>query len=265
MSDYLFNHTVQIKKNILKSKSIVLFLDYDGTLVDFKEKPTDVTTPIQIKKILQQIIKNPKITVIIVTGRSLNDIKKLLTIKGLSFLALHGLHFKIGNQSSFCCTQTDELRLLIKKIKKEMQQKMQDEKGAFLEDKELTIVLHYRLLPTKKIQTIREKFNETIQVIDHKKRLEIINGEKILEARPKGWNKGKAIEMFLKKYKKEKNILPIYIGDDITDEDAFRFLGTKGISIHVVNTSKRKTTANYWVKNTEEVLFFLQFLLQILT
>ncbi|HUS99839.1 MAG TPA: trehalose-phosphatase, partial [Candidatus Thermoplasmatota archaeon] len=81
--------------------------------------------------------------------------------------------------------------------------------------------------------------------------------------RPKGWNKGKGIELFLARFTAVKNILPLYIGDDITDEDAFRFLGKRGITIYVANTSKRKTSARYWVKNPNEVCSFLQSLAQM--
>jgi len=264
MPDFLFDHSVEINKKILKSNSIILFLDYDGTLVPFKEKPTEVITPQKIKQMMRELIKNPKVKVVIVTGRPLREIKKLLRIEGLSFIALHGLHIETVDGPPFSWKQADQARLLIKTIKEDMQQKLKDEKGAFLEDKELTIVLHYRLLPTNRIRIMRDKFKKIVQTIDKKKILEIINGAKVIEARPKGWHKGKAIEMFLASHTKIKNNLPIYIGDDVTDEDAFQFLVKRGITIYVTNKSKRKTTAQYWVKNPDDVFFFLQSFSQLL-
>jgi trehalose 6-phosphate phosphatase len=264
MPDFLFDHSLHIAKRILNSDYIFLFLDYDGTLVPFKDNPTEVVTPEKIKKIIGQLIKNPKILVIIVTGRSLCNIQKLLNLRGLSFIALHGLHIKRLNGSQFNWNPADQTRLLIKEIKEDMEKELHGKEGAFLEDKELTLVLHYRLLPSNRIQIIREKFKKIVSAHDKNRVLEIINGAKIIEVRPKGWNKGTAIEMFLTKYMNKKNILSIYIGDDVTDEDAFQFIGKKGISIYVTNQSKRKTAAQYYVKNPDEVFLFLQSLSQIL-
>lgn len=263
MSDFIFDHSFQINKNILKSRSIFLFLDYDGTLVSFKDRPTDVTTPRKVKNIINKLIKNPKMMVIIVTGRSLIDIKKLMNMNGLSFIALHGLQIETTSGFQFFWEQADQARLLIKRIKEHMILGLEKEKGAFIEDKELTVVLHYRLLPTNRIQNILHKFKEVVNCYDTNKILEIIHGNKVIEARPKGWNKGKAIEMFLTQHAEKQDVLPIYIGDDVTDEDAFEFLGKKGISIYVSNLSKRKTAAQYWVKNPDDVFFFLQSLSQL--
>ncbi len=246
----------------MKSDHIFLFLDYDGTLVFFKEKPTDVTTPENVKNIIRQLIKNQKMTVIIVTGRPLQEIRKLLNIRGLSFIALHGLSIKAPNEPQYSWEQANQVRSLVKAIKNDMQEKLKDYEQAYLENKELTLALHYRLLPTKKARLLREAFITTVRTLDKKKMLETMNGAKVLEARPKGWNKGKAVELYMIRHEKRKNILPIYIGDDITDEDAFRGLKKKGITIHVVNTSKRKTAARYWVNNPDEVFSFLQFLHQ---
>jgi len=264
MPDFLFDHSVQLNKKILKSNSLLFFLDYDGTLVPFKERFTEVMTPKKIKQLIRQLIKNPKVQLIIVTGRPLHEIKKLMKIKGVSFIALHGLHIETANGAQFSWKQADQARVLIKAIKEDMQGMLKDEKGAFLEDKELTIVLHYRLLPTNKIHMMKKKFKQTVQTIDEKRILEIINGAKVIEARPKGWHKGKAIETFIATHVKEKNPLPIYIGDDITDEDAFQSLRKRGITIYVANRSKRKTTARYWVKNPDEVFSFLKSLSQLL-
>ena len=264
MPDFFFDHSSQIYNKILKSNSIVLFLDYDGTLVSFKNRPKEVKTPKKIKKIIRQLIKNPKIMVIIVTGRTLYDIKKLLNVNGLSFIALHGLQIETVSRFQYIWKQADQARLLVKSIKERMQTELEKEKGAFIEDKELTVVLHYRLLQTNRIQNTLNKFRKAVYYNDKKNIFEIINGEKVIEARPKGWNKGKAIEMFLAKHAKKKNILPIYIGDDITDEDAFKFLGKRGVSIYVSNQSKRKTTARYWLKNPDDVYYFLQSLSKLI-
>ena len=262
MPDFLNDHSLPIQKKIMNSNHIFLFLDYDGTLVFFKQKPTDVRTPRHIQNIIRQLIKNKKVTVIIVTGRPLKEIRKLLHIQGLSFIALHGLSIKTPNEPQYNWEQATHARTLVKAIKDDMQQKLKDEKRAFLEDKELTIVLHYRLLPSNKVHPLREAFKRTVQAIDKKKMLEIINGAKVIEARPKGWNKGTAVGLFLVRHEQRKKILPIYIGDDFTDEDAFRTFRKKGITIHVANASKRKTTAQYWVNDPDEVFSFLQFLHQ---
>jgi len=263
MPDYLFADSLQINQKILKSNSIILFLDYDGTLVSFKDRPSEITTPEIIKKILRQLIKNPKIMVVIVTGRSMNDIKKLLNVRGLSFIALHGLQIETISGFRFTWKKADQARLLVKKIKESIKGDL--EKGAFIEDKELTVVLHYRLLRVNKIQHVLHKFKKAVYNNDREKTFEIINGIKVIEARPKGWNKGKAIELFLTKHTKKKKMLPIYIGDDVTDEDAFKSLGKRGISIYVSNQSKRKTVAQYRVKNPDEVFFFLQSLSQVIS
>jgi trehalose 6-phosphate phosphatase len=264
MPDFLFDHLPQIYKKIFKSEHIFLFLDYDGTLVPFRDSPSLVKTPQEIQEVLKQLIKNPKVSIIIVTGRQLHDIKKLMNMKGVSFIALHGLDIKTADKMQFTWDNATQARSLIKAIKKDMQKRLSHEKGAFLEDKELTLVFHYRLLAQKRVHGLREAFKKIVNTLDTQNILEVINGVKIIEARPKGWNKGKGIELFLTRYAAVKNILPVYIGDDVTDEDAFRFLGKRGITIHVTNRSKRKTAACYWVKNPHEVYSFLYSLSNLL-
>ncbi|HUS99408.1 MAG TPA: trehalose-phosphatase, partial [Candidatus Thermoplasmatota archaeon] len=184
MPDFLFDHILRIYKKFQKSEHIFLFLDYDGTLVPFKDTPTQVATPKEIKKVIKQLIKSPKVKVIIATGRQLHDIKKLMNVKGVSFIALHGLDIETADGMKFCWKLATQARLLIKVIKKDMQKKLIDEKGAFLEDKELTIVFHYRLLAKNRIHALRETFKKIVHTRDSHNILEIINGAKIIEARP---------------------------------------------------------------------------------
>jgi trehalose 6-phosphate phosphatase len=257
MPEYLFDHFYQITDKINKTDKIVLFLDYDGTLVYFKNKPQEVVTPNEIKTVLSHLIQIQKFTIVIVTGRSLYDIKKLLDIDELSFVALHGLQIELSNAKSYIWEPTDDIRKILKNIKNLTEKKFQNKKGIYFEDKELTFALHYRMLAKEKIKDVVERFIELVKAVDTNNKLDILHGSKVIEIRPEGWNKGKAVEL-ISSNMISKNTLPIYIGDDTTDEEAFRYIDNQGITIFVSNNTNRSTIAQYWLRNPDEVLNFLK-------
>jgi trehalose 6-phosphate phosphatase len=258
MPDFLFDCIPQVFKRIHESDHVVVFLDYDGTLVPFKEKPDDVVTPNGVKTVLTKLINNKKCTVVIVSGRTLKEIKKLLNIPGLSYAAVHGLQIEFSDGTVSNWKPAEHIQALIKTIKKNLIPILQEEKKIILEDKELTLAFHYRQVPENRIKDIKEKFLDIVKKYDTKNSLEILHGAKVIEVRPHGWNKGKAVETFLNNFIKQANTLSIYIGDDVTDEDAFRCIGELGITIFVSNNAKRKTNAQYWVKNPGDVSVFLE-------
>lgn len=263
MPKYLFDRKHEIVEAIENADQVLLFLDYDGTLVSFKDKPNDVTTTKSVKNVLRKLIKNPKFSIFMITGRELNDIKNLLDAEGASFAALHGLQMEISDGKKFVWPNAEKSRLFLEEIKEDVFSEFKGEKGIYIEDKELTLAFHYRLLPKEKIKDAAKRFREIVKKRDDKNMLEVIKGAELLEVRPKGWNKGKATEFLLKKFAKNKNSIPIYIGDDTTDEDAFDFLKNHGMTIFVSNDSGKSTSAQYWVKNPDEVLIFLKSLLDV--
>lgn len=263
MTEHIYNHLNIIYYKIDKADKIYLFLDYDGTLVYFKNRPKDVITPDKVKTILHNLSQNPKFNIFIISGRTLHEIKQLIDIKGLSFAALHGLQIELSSGKSFFWKEVKNLRPTLEKLKEILLYKFKDEKGLFIEDKELTLALHYRLLPKEKTKDVIENFSNIFKKINNNNTLEVIYGAKVIEARPKGWHKGKAVELILKNISENINFLPIYIGDDITDEDAFKQLGKKGITIYVTNGSKSPTAARYYLKNPDEVINFIQSLSKI--
>jgi len=122
----------------------------------------------------------------------------------------------------------------------------------------LTLAFHYRMVEKEKSQEMIDKFLNLVNKVGNPNSIDVLHGSKVVEIRPKGWNKGKAVELILKKVSKNKNFLPIYIGDDTTDEDAFNSIGNKGITIFVENDEERSTSAQYSLKNPNEVLDFLK-------
>ena len=263
MPEYIHDHLHSIHDKIDKADEILLFLDYDGTLVSFKNRPEDVTTPDKTRLVLHYLTQNPKFNIFIISGRTLHEIKKLIDTKGLSFAALHGLQIELSNGKSFFWEKAEDLRPLLKKLKTILLNEFENEKGVIIEDKEFTLAFHYRMLSKDKIKDTVEKFSNLVKKINNNNLLEIIYGAKVVEARPKGWHKGKAVELILKNISEFKNFFPIYIGDDITDENAFQHLRKEGITIFVTHDSNRKTAAQYWLKDPDEVIKFLQSLSKI--
>jgi len=131
-------------------------------------------------------------------------------------------------------------------------------KSALVEDKKLTLTVHYRNVKNNLIRGLKKKVFDIVN--DYKGKIRITTGKKIIEVKPDvNWNKGKAVLKILRKVNardNKKNI--IYIGDDNTDEDVFRVLDKKAITIHVGN--KRKSFAQYYVKNVRGVQKFLEWI-----
>ena len=101
MPEYLFDSNRKIFETIDKTDDVLLFLDYDGTLVYFKDQQHEVDTPYEVKTVLKRLIQNPKFTVFIVSGRPLHEIKNLMDMKGVSFAALHGLYVECSDGRGF--------------------------------------------------------------------------------------------------------------------------------------------------------------------
>lgn len=253
MIEYLFDHLGEIEDIIkIKKENLALFLDYDGTLVPFKDRPEDATPPNALIGILKRLVDRRKFVIWIISGRMIDEIEEMLPIKGLHFAGLHGLQIDFPN-GKFVWDGAKESIPILDKIKKEVFAKFGNENAIRIKDKIFTLALNYRCF-TGEIGKLKEKFVEIVSKYNDGT-LEIIHGAKILEVRPKGWNKGTAVEMILKKI---PNAMPIYIGDDRTDEDAFNYINSiDGITI-IAN--EKEANAKFYLRGQREVLSFLNIL-----
>jgi len=144
--------------------------------------------------------------------------------------------------------------LAIARLRQEITPMLFDLPGLFLEDKRYALALHYRLARPQDMWAI-EEFLAAVRAYQRKGiTLEVIHGKKVIEVRPVGSNKGKAVQFLLAG--EYINTLPVYIGDDLTDEEAFVALGDRGITI-VVADPPRASAAKYYLSDTREVHRFL--------
>lgn len=247
---------------IKEADRLLLLLDYDGTLTPIVGTPKGAVLSDSMRQLLGELTQHKKIDVCIVSGRSLEDIKNLVNIHGIIYVGNHGFE-AAGIRYEVPGLNPLKLRPFIKEICHEIAERLRDINGVLIDEKGLTASVHYRQVSEEEIDAVKEKVEE---VINSYSEVKLTEGRKVLEIRPSvDWDKGRIAALivgtFSEKYPKE-NILPIYIGDDATDEDAFEALKEKGVTI-LVSVRRKPTSASYYIRNQGEVIKFLKLLSKI--
>lgn len=256
----IFNDLDEIEQQLSKRKYANLFLDFDGTIAPIAPSPDKVKIPAETLGILEKMCEYKHVFVAIITGRSFSDIKKLIPIKGIFFAANHGLEISGMKRGEFI-PNVSQLVRTVKKISDDLNKVLLTVPGAWVENKSLTASVHYRTVPSSHITELNRLVGEiTVRSIE-RGTIKLTRGKKVIEIWPNiAWHKGKAVRWMQKNIAK-KRASNVYIGDDETDEDAFKVLNP-ALTVKVAQDVKVKTEAVYYVNNTTEVRFFLQWLLE---
>ncbi len=260
---HVFSHFSEFKENIY-NKHLMLFLDYDGTLTPIVDKPQRALLSKKTKQLLSDLTRQRDYTIVVITGRALKDIKRLVGIKGIIYVGNHGFEIE-GPQIRFRSPVYSGFRKILRELKPEILEQVSRFKGVFLEDKGFSLSLHYRLAKRSLISEIKTAFEKSVMeyMLTHK--VKTNSGKMVMEIRPPvPWDKGKAVLWLFARQKfanKAVPLLPLYIGDDITDDDAFRALRNKGIGVYV--GTPKESYARFYVRNTKEVLRLFQELLRL--
>jgi len=254
----LFDHWPGIKETF-KGKDVFLFLDYDGTLAPIAEAPEKAFIPPTMKTLLEKLIKIPKCKLVIISGRALMDVKKMVGIKNIVYVGNHGLEIE-GPGISFRSLITPRVKTAFKCIKSEINKELLFFKGSFLEDKDLSFSVHYRLVAEDKVSLLKNTLMQVTNPFSRDHEVRVGYGKEVFEIKPPvDWDKGKAVSWLLtqKKFVSDKEkIFSICIGDDVTDEDAFSVVKDNGLAIAVGNP--KLSHAQYYLRDQDEVRKFLE-------
>lgn len=256
--DYLFGSWEHVKAR-LRGKYLFIFLDFDGTLAPIAATPGKAVLSQENRALLKRISEGPASKLAIISGRSLKDIKKKVGLKNVIYSGNHGLEIE-GPKIKFRSSILPRYLRIIEEIKSELERRISSLKGVFVEDKGLSISLHYRMADRKQISLIKSIFHEAVIFYLIKDKIRIKAGKMVLDVRPPvEWDKGKIVLWLLARQAlaaEEADILPVYIGDDYTDEDAFRALKNKGLTVFV--GKPKESYARYYLRDTKEVTDFLR-------
>ena len=251
---YLFEEWEIIQERIRRAQSIFLLLDYDGTLTPIAAKPEQALCPPGVKVLLKKLRDCPKVLVAIISGRSLEDIHAKVGIPGITYVGNHGL--EVENPAGIHRKRLSPAREReLSKIRQNLEESLRPVAGIFLEDKGPILTVHYRNAPAGYSVQVQRTVKELLRGWeDH---WQTTSGKKIIEIRPRmDFNKGKTVRELLNRTT-SPGLLPIYLGDDRSDEDAFQALPDQGISI-LVGEGSTFSAADYFLSDPSEVQGFLK-------
>ena len=254
MQDALANRS-RIARRIERAGGAVVMLDFDGTLVKIVGRPDKARMSAGMRRALSLCAR--RMPVAIVTGRALADVKKRVRLGNVSIAGNHGMEWFIAGKRKRVAVSPAMMRAL-RAARKELMSLEKRWDGVYVEDKMLSISVHFRRARAHP-RAIEREVRRIARGIGAK-RLRIIGGILVLNILPKaGWDKGRSAAMMASRLKSSKNAVPVFIGDDETDEDAFRAL-RRGITIRVKNGKSIKTAARYTLNNVGSVRKFLLWL-----
>jgi trehalose 6-phosphate phosphatase len=245
----------------------ILFLsDYDGTLTPIVSRPEDALLSPQVRDKLSTLARKPTVSVGIITGRSLSEIKSMVAIEGIYYSGNHGLEIE-GPGLSYVSPIAETARTTMKDLARVFTGELAGIDGFIIQEKGLSLSVHYRLVKVEEESIVAETFRRVTAPLLDKGKIKVFAGKKVWEVKPPiDWHKGKAIEAINREIKallKLESLLTIYLGDDFTDEDAFRVLHRpEGWSIFVGGENP-SSAAEYFLNSPAEVEELLARLIEL--
>jgi trehalose-phosphatase len=246
---------------LLRVKRILLCLDYDGTISEIVRDPA-VARPVPgILEALAKLAMRPdRIALAIVSGREIAKLRKILQApRGVALSGIHGLELVDFAGKEEIMRGARECTEDLEGIRKWLGANVPAREGFVVEDKRFAIALHYRNAPPTMARKVRDAFAQFVR--DHAPGLVILESKMAAEALPKSTSKAAAVRALWQRAGKEFE--PVYFGDDLTDEDAFREL--EGYGITVLVGKPRTSAARYRVEDPSEVTRVLKTIVLVLT
>lgn len=243
-----------LEERVRSASDISLFLDFDGTISSIVPHPADAEMDPEIRRLLEQISARHDFSVVIISGRALADIRERAGLRDVIYVGNHGLEIEAG-EIRFREPEAEALRRELKSVSLQLKLALADIEGLEIEDKCLTLSVHFRRVNQELHDWITKV---TFDAVERSRSFVARMGKKVVEVRPQiAWNKGHALKWICREVLRGCS-LPIYIGDDATDEDAFAAI-PDGITIKV-GKEGCPTEAQYSLPDVSAVAQFLSWL-----
>ncbi|MEO7194679.1 MAG: trehalose-phosphatase [Pseudonocardiaceae bacterium] len=244
----------------LAGRRLAVFLDYDGVLTPIVDRPQDAVMSESMREAVQALAR--RCPVCVVSGRDRVVVQRLMGMDDLVVAGSHGFDIWSPREGTIAHPAASGSDDLIAEVTDRLRAEIESIPGVVLEPKRASVGVHYRLVDPERHATVTALVNDLVG--EYAGRLKVTPGKRVYELQPKiDWNKGKAVLHLLRMLDLDAgDVAPLYLGDDITDEDAFRALAGRGVGIIVGHpddpeVANRPTAADFALESPLEVERFL--------
>lgn len=237
----------ELLPGLAEARRVTAFLDFDGTLAPIVRRPElarlDPATRVSVARLAELA------TVAIVSGRHLDDLIARVNLRGIAYGGSHGLEVQRRDGRRTRHGQPETYDEEVRRAAELLLEHAADHPGTQVERKPFSVAIHY---PHSEPQQ-EAHFRAGVRALGSRfERLEVLAGKHVLEFRPRsGWNKGDVVKLLLGE--EADASLAVVLGDDVTDEDAFRAVEPEGHAIHVGAEPAWRSSAQYRLESPDEV------------
>ncbi|WP_436906742.1 trehalose-phosphatase [Halosimplex marinum] len=244
-----------VADRLAAAPGVVCCLDFDGVLAPIVDDPDAAAMPAPLGERLVALRECESVRVAVVSGRELSDLRDRVGIDGIAYAGNHGLERWVDGERSVA---SDARRSAdaVARVCDRLDDQLAHVPGVGIEDKDLTATVHVRDVPDDRVPEVERVVRETVEeaMSAGGPAMEIRDGKAIREIRPAvDWDKGRAVERLAEAA--PDGWLPLYVGDDVTDEDAFRVLDGESGSLDGVGilVGQRETAADVRIGSQRDV------------
>jgi len=250
-------------ERIAHAERLWLFLDYDGTLAEFAPTPDHVFPDDQVVDLVTRLARHPRIRVSVVSGRRLAHVRKLLPVPGILLAGTYGVEMQLPNGQELHRVSFDQVRPVLDAVKPGWAGLIDGREGYFLEDKRWALAIHGRHAKDGQADSVleagREIAEEALRDVEPGL-FRLLGGYKFLEIGPTLAHKGKTVAYLLDQ-RPLAGALPLYLGDDDKDEEAFGVIKARGGIAVVVAAEPRASQADLRLESPQATRCWLETLL----
>ncbi|HEY2763917.1 MAG TPA: trehalose-phosphatase [Pseudonocardiaceae bacterium] len=248
----------------LAGRRPAVFLDYDGTLTPIVDRPEDAVISDSMRQAVRELAL--RCPVCVVSGRDRLVVQELLGIDDLVIAGSHGFDISEPGTGTAGHQAAGDVEDLVAEVTDRLRGKVDAVPGVLVEPKRASVAVHYRLAAPVDRPLVDAAVDALLAA--YPGQLKVTPGKMVYEIQPAvDWHKGKAVLYLLRVLGLDcAEVVPLYLGDDITDEDAFHALAGRGIGVLVTGPvtgtgtrqdADRPTEADFVLESTGEVERFL--------
>jgi len=251
------------EERLAQAERLWLFLDYDGTLADFAPTPEEVYPDPALADLIARLAGHPAFRVAIVSGRRLSHVQTLVPVPGVLLAGTYGVELLTPEGARVDRLNYERVRPVLDDLKPHWAGLIAGREGFFLEDKGWALALHARFADEGETERV---LADARQIVDRAWReadweaFRLLGGHKFLEVGPRLAHKGLTVAYLLDRYP-WPGAMPLYLGDDDKDEEAFGVVQARGGLAVVVAPQARQTQADLRLESPQETRLWLEALL----